>query len=59
LLYRVVFRNGRPTVSVLRVTEFIHMDADVTQGEKCVRYIRRFEGVRHEEVVGFSTASRD
>jgi len=32
------------------VSEFIHMDADVTQGKKCVRYIWRCEGVENEEV---------
>jgi hypothetical protein len=58
LLYRVVFRNDRPAVSFLRVTEFIHMDTDMTLGEKYVRYIWRFEGVWYEEVIGFSTASK-
>ena len=34
--------------SVLTVAEFIRMDAGVTQGKKCVRYIWRSEGVWHE-----------
>ena len=45
-------------MSVLRVTEFIHVDADVTQGKMRVRYIWRFEGVGREQVIEFSTASR-